>query len=184
MFTDFCFTDRCTQSATPPPATGSAPVSNNSRCINSAGIVYHQNEVLYIIRFARSGISSSRQILMHTKRCDEIQHGNAVLMICTLARDDIPSLSAWIKKPRSEERGFLAPLVGLEPTTCGLTVGVVSKSIVFLHIESICFSVFYVSFPNFSLYVVLGCSAICDPKVTQKNPSHSDAEPWRIFLFF
>ena len=26
-----------------------------------------------------------------------------------------------MKKPRSEERGFLAPPVGLEPTTCGLT---------------------------------------------------------------
>ena len=31
-------------------------------------------------------------------------------------------LTAQMKNPRSEERGFLAPLVGLEPTTCGLTV--------------------------------------------------------------
>ena len=38
--------------------------------------------------------------------CDEIQHGNAVLMIFTLKRDDIPSLSAWIKNSRSFEREF------------------------------------------------------------------------------
>ena len=38
--------------------------------------------------------------------CDEIQHGNAVLMIYTLKRDDIPLLSQWIKNSRSEEREF------------------------------------------------------------------------------
>ncbi len=36
-------------------------------------------------------------------------------MIYTLMRDDIPSLSAWIKNPRSEERGFLVRVTGLEP---------------------------------------------------------------------
>ena len=43
------------------------------------------------------------------------------LMIYTLKRGDIPSLSAWIKKSRSVERDFLAPQVGLEPTTLRLT---------------------------------------------------------------
>ena len=57
--------------------------------INYAGIAYHQNEVLYI----------TKPTVFYTHLlCDEIQHGNAVLMIYTLKRDDIPSLSAWIKK--------------------------------------------------------------------------------------
>ena len=38
-------------------------------------------------------------------------------MIYTLTRDDIPSLSAWIKNTRSRERVFLAPPAGLEPAT-------------------------------------------------------------------
>ena len=46
--------------------------------INSEGIVYHQNEVLYII------IAKAKYSLR--------------LMRYTLARDDIPLLSQWIKK--------------------------------------------------------------------------------------
>ena len=40
------------------------------------------------------------------------------MMICTLTRDDMPLLSQWIKKSRSEERDFLVPLTGLEPVRC------------------------------------------------------------------
>ena len=36
-------------------------------------------------------------------------------MIYTLTRDDIPLLSQWIKKSRSEERDFLAAELGFEP---------------------------------------------------------------------
>ena len=43
--------------------------------------------------------------------------GKPPLMICTLMRDDIPSLSAWIKKFRSKERNFLVKTSGLEPPT-------------------------------------------------------------------
>ena len=73
--------------------------------INSVGIAYHQlRKKLYIIN-AKHCISSSRQNT-HL-RCDEIQHGYAVLMIYTLTRDDIPSLSAWIKKSdKSKLVGF------------------------------------------------------------------------------
>ena len=60
-------------------------------------IVYHQ--------FRRNCISStSLEVVYHQADrnahlwCDEIQLGVAVLMIYTLTRDDIPSLSAWIKK--------------------------------------------------------------------------------------
>ena len=36
--------------------------------------------------------------------------------------DDMPLLSQWIKKHSFKRTSvFLAPLVGLEPTTCGLT---------------------------------------------------------------
>ncbi len=71
---------------------------------------------LHIINFVRSCISSSRQNV-HL-RCDDIQHGKAVSMICTLPRDDIPSLSAWIKKiPSQRTWNFLAPQTGLEPVT-------------------------------------------------------------------
>ena len=68
-------------------------------CISSIpqGIAYHQNAVLHIIKPTE----------IHTWRCDEIQHGKAVLMIYTLTRDDIPSLSAWIKKSdKSKLVGF------------------------------------------------------------------------------
>ena len=43
--------------------------------------------------------------------------GAPPLMIFTLTRDDIPLLSQWIKKSRSEKRDFLAPQTGLEPVT-------------------------------------------------------------------
>ena len=76
-------------------------------------IAYHQfRKELHIINFARSCISSSRQNA-HL-RCDEIQHGYAVLMIYTLTRDDIPSLSAWIKKSdKSKLVGFFGPPEGI-----------------------------------------------------------------------
>ena len=61
-------------------------------------IVYHQfRKELHIINFVRSCISSSRQKCtpkgVMRYKCD-LSH----LMIYTLLRDDIPSLSAWIKK--------------------------------------------------------------------------------------
>ena len=65
--------------------------------INLEEVVYHQGVALHIIKPTE----------IHTCRCDEIQHGYAVLMIYTLTRDDIPSLSAWIKKSdKSKLVGF------------------------------------------------------------------------------
>ena len=54
---------------------------------------------------------------MHTLRCDEIQHGRAVLMIYSLTADDIPLLSQWIKKRQAEACRFLVGVTGFEPTT-------------------------------------------------------------------
>ena len=89
---------------------------NTKCCISSIpqGIAYHQNEVLYIIS-PTGCISSSRQnfythpsgMMIYAELCSA--------MIYTLKRDDIPSLSAWIKKSRSEERDFLARPEGFEP---------------------------------------------------------------------
>ena len=73
----------------------------------------NQGGALYIINSARNCISSSRQNA-HL-RCDEIQHGGAVLMIYTLKRDDITSLSAWHKKiPVLANRNFLAEMKRFE----------------------------------------------------------------------
>ena len=70
---------------------------------------------LHIINGDNRCISSKRNALhiikptyMHTS-CDEIQHGYAVLMIYTLTRDDIPSLSAWIKKFQVRRLGIFWP---------------------------------------------------------------------------
>ena len=41
--------------------------------------------------------------------------GSPPLMIYTQTRDDIPLLSQWIKKSRSEERDFLEVPPGFEP---------------------------------------------------------------------
>ena len=61
-------------------------------------IVYHQfRKELHIIKTLVLYIIKPTVFYTHL-RCDEIQHGIAVLMIYTLKRDDIPSLSAWIKK--------------------------------------------------------------------------------------
>ena len=57
---------------------------------------YHQCEALYIIGFEKA-VYHQADRNTHL-RCDDIQHGFAVLMICSLTVDDIPSLSAWIKK--------------------------------------------------------------------------------------
>ena len=65
-------------------------------------LVYHQ--------FQRNCISStSQEVVYHQDdrnthlRCDEIQHGYAVLMIYTLTRDDIPSPVGLDKKIRQVE---------------------------------------------------------------------------------
>ena len=58
---------------------------NAKHCISSIlqGIAYHQKIILYIIK----------PTVMHTS-CDDIR---LTAMIYMLMRDDIPSLSAWIK---------------------------------------------------------------------------------------
>ena len=71
---------------------GSLRITSNSRInhasgvyiINSAGIAYHQNEVLYIIIAKRNAACA----WWYTPS----------VMRCTLTRDDIPLLSQWIKK--------------------------------------------------------------------------------------
>ena len=65
---------------------------------------------------------------------------------------------------------------GLEPTTSGLWERIFPKSIVFLHFKMLCFCVFCGWLRNFSLCVVWGHCAICDPKVTQKDSSTRWAE--------
>ena len=80
-------------------------------------IAYHQSGTLCI-----SSISKKLHIIKQTDfLCTPkgVMRYNSLceLMIYTLKRGDIPSLSAWIKKSRSVERDFLAPQVGLEPTT-------------------------------------------------------------------
>ena len=69
-------------------------------------------------------ISSKRSFVYHQAdrnthlRCDEMQHGIAVLMIYTLTRDDIPSLSAWIKKTdKSKLVGFFGRGIGIRTPT-------------------------------------------------------------------
>ena len=84
-------------------------------------IAYHQSGTLCI-----SSISKKLHIIKQTDfLCTPkgVMRYNSLceLMIYTLKRGDIPSLSAWIKKSRSVERDFLAPPVGLEPTTTRLT---------------------------------------------------------------
>ena len=79
-------------------------------------IVYHQfRKELHIIKAERFVYHHCERFFDTHLRCDEIQHGNAVLMIYTLTRDDIPLLSQWIKKSRSEERDFLGPTLKMEP---------------------------------------------------------------------
>ena len=58
---------------------------------------------------------------MHTFGVMRYKGGTPPLMIYTLTRGDMPLLSQWIKKSRSEERDFLAPQTGLEPVTLRLT---------------------------------------------------------------
>ena len=69
---------------------------------------------------------------------------------------------------------ILAPPVGLEPTTCGLTVGVYSICTVFLFFVMLNFYIFYGYLRNFSCYTVLGLFVVCDPKVTQKERVSED----------
>ena len=72
----------------------------------------YQSEALYIIRAAPCissvvyrCISSSRKVLIHTLRCDDIQ-GARRLDDIHAKRDDIPPLSRWIKKSRSFGSGI------------------------------------------------------------------------------
>ena len=66
--------------------------------INSAGIAYHQNEVLYIIIAKRNAACG----WWYTPS----------VMRCTLARDDIPLLSQWIKNRQVETCRFLVQVTG------------------------------------------------------------------------
>ena len=81
------------------------------------GIVYHQCEVLHIIKTLVLYIINPIVFDTHLKVWWDTTRFSE-LMIYTLTRDDIPSLSAWIKKSRSEERDFLVPVAGLEPARC------------------------------------------------------------------
>ena len=98
-----------------------ASKSRRKPCIPSIplGIAYHQlHKKLYIIN-AKHCISSSRQNT-HL-RCDDIRmyaspkarHTFDDMQPC--GADDIPSLSAWIKKSCSFEQDFLAESQGFEP---------------------------------------------------------------------
>ena len=68
--------------------------------INSAGIAYHQNEVLYIIIAKRNATCG----WWYTPS----------VMRCTLARDDIPLLSQWIKNRQVETCRFLVEMARFE----------------------------------------------------------------------
>ncbi len=83
-------------------------------CISSErSSVYHQFHRNCISSMRKHCISSSRQYT-HL-RCDDIQHGFAVLMRCSLTADDIPSLSAWIKKEASHRlASFLVEMAVIE----------------------------------------------------------------------
>ena len=72
-------------------------------------IVYHQfRKELHIIK-TKFCISSSRQFFDTHLRCDDIRRTRAAV-IYTLTRGDIPSLSAWIKKSKSQKGlGFFGP---------------------------------------------------------------------------
>ena len=79
--------------------------------INFAGIAYHQRKALYII--IAEDWYTAKPWWYTVLWTDEIQ--------CAKHIDDIPPAPQWIKKSRSEERDFLAPTVGFEPTTDRLT---------------------------------------------------------------
>ena len=68
--------------------------------INSAGIAYHQNEVLYIIIAKRNAACG----WWYTPS----------VMRCTLSRDDIPLLSQWIKNRQVETCRFLVEMARFE----------------------------------------------------------------------
>ena len=79
-------------------------------------IVYHQfHKELHIIKAKRFVYHHCERLFDTHLRCDEIQRREPPLMIYTLTRDDMPLLSQWIKKSRSEERDFLAAELGFEP---------------------------------------------------------------------
>ena len=80
--------------------------------INSIGIAYYQNEVLYIIK-PTVFLYTPKGVMRY--KCD-LSH----LMIYTLTRDDMPSLSAWIKKLSFKRtRVFWLPLLGSNQRPCG-----------------------------------------------------------------
>ena len=81
--------------------------------INSAGIAYHQNVVLYIINGETVAYHQADSFLIHTfgvmrYKCD-LSH----LMIYTLTRDDMPSLSAWINTKKERRLLFVLFCVGI-----------------------------------------------------------------------
>ena len=76
--------------------------------INSAGIVYHQDEVLHII------IAKVFQYIPN--RVMKCKGGNAAFDDIHASRDDMPLLSQWIKNRQAEACRFLAEMVGFEPT--------------------------------------------------------------------
>ena len=67
---------------------------------------------MYIINSARNCISSRQSLVYHQAdyythlRCDDIQPLRADEIQCAQHIDDIPSLSAWIKKSLFRKQGF------------------------------------------------------------------------------
>ena len=68
-------------------------------------------------------------------------------MIYTLTRDDIPSLSAWIKKSRSAERDFLAVRLILEPLTLDLIFIKTSSGLVYPDVNRFNYMIFCIFIP-------------------------------------
>ena len=85
-------------------------------------LVYHQNAVLHIIRnLLRYIIKPQENARWRVMR---YKVSEPTLMICTALRAAMICQACGLDKkilvPKNEN--FLAPPVGLEPTTCGLTV--------------------------------------------------------------
>ena len=60
----------------------------------------------------------------------------------------------------------MAPLVGLEPTTCGLTERMLLYCIIFSLVKYCLFTMFCVQNLNISLYVILHKNATCVPELS------------------
>ena len=78
--------------------------------INSAGIAYHQDAVLYII-IAKAFLYTLRVMIYSPDGLMRYNNGKIAIV------DDMPLLSQWIKKHEAVASCFLAPPARIEPTT-------------------------------------------------------------------